>query len=183
MINIITIEGQRYAVDVGFGSNDPIFPVPLWDGFTGANVAGGHAVKIEHTSILDTTHKENLLWVLSVRFKDTKPWLPAYCFSDTVEFLPKDFEIMNFFVSRSPTSWFTYHVVCLRFIIDEETEEMIGEVTLFDDEISERKYGKSTDLMKIESEEDRIEALEKFIGVKLTTPEREGISGMVSMIS
>ena len=110
------------------------------------------------------------------------PYLPAYCFSE-LEFLPRDFETMNFFVSRSPKSWFTFHVVCLRFLLDETSEEMVGDMTLFGTDLRKRERGKSSEaLCEIGSEKERVAALERFMGVRLIEEEREGIRGMVTCL-
>jgi arylamine N-acetyltransferase len=183
MVIIVTIQSKRYLVDIGFGSIGPSFPVPLEDSYTSLTIAPAHSLLLKREHIPDNTSRnpEQLLWVYYLRFTDDMPWIPGYCFSE-VEFLPKDFETMNFFVSKSPSSWFTYTVVCLKFIMDEDTEDIIGDVTLFRNEIKERRYGKSRELVKIESEADRVGALEKYLGVTLTGPERDGINGMVTML-
>ena len=184
MVTIVTIAGKKYLVDVGFGSNGPTFPVPLEAGHQALNVEPSHSLLLQKEHIPDGTHRtdaEQKLWVYHLRYSDDAAWIPGYCFSE-VEFLPNDFETMNFFVSRSPSSWFTYSVVCLKFLLDEESGKMVGDITLFGNEIKERRYGKSEELHKIESEADRIEALEKYLGVVLSKPERDGIQGMVTSL-
>lgn len=184
MVTIVTVAQKKYLVDVGFGNNGPTFPVPLQDGYSALNVLPSHRMLLNRGHIPDNTHRtrpEQLLWIYHLRFTDDMPWLASYCFSET-EFLPADFETMNFFVSKSPSSWFTYSVICLKFLMDPETEEMVGDITLFGNEIKQRRYGESVELTKIETEDDRIEALQKHLGVSLTGPEREGIKGMVSML-
>lgn len=185
MINIVTIESKRYVVDVGFGSNSPTIPVPLESDFTSLNILPGHSMLLQRGHIPDNTHKSNpeqMLWIYNIRFTANSPYMPAYCFSD-VEFLPRDFETVNFFVSKSPKSWFTYYVVCLKYLLDEATEEIVGDITLFGNDLKERRHGKSRVLMEIASEEDRIEALEKYLGITLSQPEKDGIRGMVTQIT
>jgi arylamine N-acetyltransferase len=182
MVNIVTVDEKEYLVDVGFGSNSPTFPVPLEDGFTAVNIDPGHSMRLHRGHIPDNESKGNNnprqeLWMYEIRFTEQSPWLPAYCFGE-VEFLPRDFETMSFFVSKSPRSWFTFCVVALNYVMDPETERIVGDVTLFGSEIKKRRYGKSEVLMEIEGEEDRVLALEKYLGIKLTGKEREGIKGM-----
>ena len=184
MVTIVTIGGKKYLVDVGVGSHGPTFPVPLEDGFSTMNVKPSHEIRLKKDHIPDNTHKsapEQLMWVYSLRFSADSDWLPGYCFSE-IEFLPQDFETMNFFVSKSPKSWFTYYVVCLKFLIDEESEEIVGDITLFGREVNERRLGKGKMLATVTSEQERVDALEKYLGVRLTGPEKGGIQGMVSMI-
>lgn len=187
MVNIVTVQGKHYLVDVGFGSNSPTFPVPLEDGYSTLNIDPGHSMRLTRGHIPDNTSAKSSnpgqeLWIYDIRFTDDSPWLPAYCFSE-IEFLPRDFDTMNFFVSKSRTSWFTYFVVCLNYVMDPETERIVGDVTLFGNEIKKRRYGKSEQLMSIESEGDRVLALEKYLGVKLSEAERGGIKGLTTCLS
>lgn len=185
MVTIVTIGGKKYLVDVGVGSHGPVLPVPLEeDGFSTMNVKPSHEIRLRREHIPDNSHRTNpeqLLWVYSLRFSAESDWLPGYCFSE-VEFLPQDYETMNFFVSRSPKSWFTYHVVCLKFLMDEESEEIVGDITLFGRELNDRRMGKGNKIATVASEEERVEALEKYLGVKLSAAEKAGIHGMVTMI-
>lgn len=181
MVNIVTVGGKQYLVDVGFGSNSPTFPVPLEEGHTQVNIEPGHAMRLRRGHIPDDESKEQgrreqELWMYDIRFSDQGEWLPAYCFGE-VEFLPRDFEMMSFFVSRSPGSWFTSCVVALRYVMDENTEKIVGDVTLFGSEIKERRYGRSESLMEIKGEGDRVVALERYLGIRLTEEEVGGIRG------
>jgi arylamine N-acetyltransferase len=183
MVIIATIAGAKYLIDVGFGSNGPTAPVPLVYNYKRTKILPDNSEMLTREHIPDNTHKGNaqLLWVYKYRFSASSPWLPAYCFSE-IEFLPADFATMNFFVSRSPTSWFTYSVVCLKFLMDE-AEEIVGDVTLFGSDLRKREMGRpSVEVAKIESEEDRVSALETVLGVRLSQAEKEGIGGMVTAL-
>jgi arylamine N-acetyltransferase len=188
MVTIASIAGTKYLIDVGFGSNGPTAPVPLVQNHTRVKVLPENAEMLTRQHIPDNTHKGDaqLLWVYNFRFSNDSPWLPAYCFSE-VEFLPADFVTMNFFVSRSPASWFTYSVVCLKFLMREGSgpggEEMVGDLTLFGNELRKREMGKASEkVCEIESEEDRVSALQRYLGVKLSQPERDGIRGMMTSL-
>lgn len=184
MVNIVNIASKKYLVDVGIGSHSPVFPVPLEEaGFESINVKPSHEVCLRKEVIRDNTHHaiEQRMWVYSLRFDKDSQWTPGYCFSE-IEFLPQDFETMNFFVSKSQKSWFTYYVVCLKFLMDEQTEEIVGDVTLFGRELTERKNGVGKKIGTLNSEVERVEALEKYLGVKLSSTEKAGIEGMASMI-
>lgn len=183
MVNIVTIENQRYAVDCAFGNNGPTLPLPLLDGFTCRNTgddSGGSEMLLRHESISGSIPAQ-LLWVYYVRFNTSMPWIPAYCFGE-VEFLPNDFLVMNYYVSKSPDSWFTRILVCMKFLVDHNTDKIIGDITLRGNTIKERKYGQSKVLLGLNSEADRIAALHTYFGVELTGLEMEGINGMVSQI-
>lgn len=187
MANIVTIGSQRYVVDVGFGSNGPTLPIPLQDGFTCRTIgdsSGGTEILIQRRNIPGTTHQtaDQLLWIYNVRFDETKNWIPCYCFPE-LEFLPNDFEEMNFTVSHSPDSWFTHKIVCMRFIVDLASERVLGDLTLFGTLVRERKYGKTSVLQEIKSEADRVEALKKYFGINLSSSEIDGIKGLETMIA
>ena len=180
MALIVTIDQQHYLVDVGLGSNSPCFPIPLEDGFTSVNIAPHRSISLRRQHIPDNTTRgiQQELWVYSIRLNDEMDWMPAYCFSE-IEFLPSDFDTMNFFISKSPTGWFTYTVVALRYLMDDQ-ENIIGDIRLTNGTIKERKYGKSEDVYQIENEQDRIYCLETFLGIRLSGAERQGIRGMCS---
>ncbi|RFU28011.1 hypothetical protein B7463_g8317, partial [Scytalidium lignicola] len=186
ILNIVTVGRQRFFVDCGFGSNGPTLPVPLQDGFTCRNTgdsSGGTELCLQRKHIPGNTHNtaNQLLWIYNVRFDETGPWIPRYCFPE-LEFLPNDFFAMNFFVSNSPTSWFTHKIVCMKFIVDHDTGTVLGEIALFETVVKERRYGKSKTLMEIKSEENRVEALRKYFNIKLSLPEINGIKDVVTMI-
>lgn len=193
MVLIVTLGTQKYLVDVGFGNNCATFPIPLdWDvGYSAINIQPEFQMLLRREHIPDATHRiadENRLWVYSVRHSmdATSSWIPSYCFNSDVEFLPTDYETMNFFVSKHPKSWFTYSLVCSKFLMDEETEEIVGDITLFGSDVKERRNGVSKSLARggnvIVSEEERIGLLDELFGIKLAPEEQESITGMVTMI-
>ena len=103
-------------------------------------------------------------------------WIQCYAFSKN-EFLPADFEVMSWHVSTEPSSMFVNNVLCQKHIMSDDGERLIGDVTLFGKDIKERRYGVSERLMEIRTEDDRLEALEIFLGVKLSDVEKAGIIG------
>lgn len=103
------------------------------------------------------------------------------CFSE-VEFLPQDFGVMNFSVSRNPTSWFTQTFVCMKMLMSEDEKEIEGQCVMSGREVKRRLRGKSEVLEKLESEEDRVRALGKWFGMHFREDEVQGIRGMPSMI-
>jgi arylamine N-acetyltransferase len=188
MINIVTIAGQRYFADVGFGSSGPHHPIPLKESYSTRNV-GTQSLRLVRspppdllTSASASASVDQALWTYQYRHTDELDWLPAYCFGET-EFTPSDFAMMNWFMSTSRTSWFTYRVVCMKMVMSEEEEELIGDVTLIGGEVKRRIGGTSMTLAVLESEAQRVEALREHLGVKLSVEERSGIRGMVSELA
>ena len=176
MLNIVTIEGKRYYVDVGFGSSGPTHPMPLVQNEISTNV-GDQEMRLIQTCIPDLTNPSQKLWEYQHRNGADQPWLPTYCFMET-EFTPNDFMMMNYFTSTHRTSWFTNRIVCVKMIMEEG--EIIGDVTLFDRELKKRVKGKSEMLADCTSEEERVKALDEFLGVKLSLAEINGIQGMIT---
>lgn len=185
MITIVTISNQKYFVDVGFGSSGPHHPIPLTENYSARNVGTqslhlirGAPPDLLTTSNLASTSTNQHLWLYQYRHTDDSAWLPCYTFGET-EFTPSDFIMMNYFMSKSPTSWFTYMVVCMKMVMDEG-EELVGDVTLVGGEVKRRIGGTSEVLVVLESEEQRVEALREYLGVRLSAEERNGIARRVS---
>jgi len=113
--------------------------------------------------------------------KPGETWIPGYCFSE-VEFLPNDFEVMNFFVCHSPTSWFRWHVVALVFLWDEACKDIEGTMTIMGDEVKERRRGVSKLVKKLNNEDERVQALREYLGIELTDVQKRGILGTMSQL-
>jgi arylamine N-acetyltransferase len=181
MVNIVTISSQRYLVDTGFGSSGPHHPVPL---LPGAGVeepnVGDQCIKLSYESIEDCLDPNQKFWVYRYRHSSSSPWITGYCFSE-VEFLQVDFEVMNLGTSTTP-GIFTQNVICVKMLMGERQEDeeavLVGDITLFNSEVTRRVGGKSEVVQKLESETDRVEALKKWFGIKLSQEEIEGIRGM-----
>jgi len=187
MINIVTMEGRQFHVDVGFSSAGPTRPVELKHGNEWVNVVPEQSSRLVRKVIADTVSRrpDQEMWVYEIRFSEQADWIPGYCYTET-EFLPADFAVMSHFTSTSRTSFFTYHVVCLKMLMSEETDGeetcVVGDLTLSAGELKRRFRGKSEPLAKLASEADRIEALKTHFGIELSTPEQEGIVGMLTAL-
>ena len=80
----------------------------------------------------------------------------------------------SFFTSTSKMSWFIDRIICIKLFM--EKEQLVGEIKLFDDGISEL-------LETLNSEVERVEALRRFFGVRLSEAEVLGIRGMLTEIT
>lgn len=191
-VNIVTINNRKYFADVGFGSMGPTHLIPLQDGYTathaghGDDIASSLRLTCGHAGNNTSCTPEQELWIYSCKFSrsedESRPWIPCYSFSER-EFFPEDFNVMNHYTSTSRTSFFTRLVICQKFLMSEDESSIIGDITLNNAEIKERKFGKSHELKQIKTERDRIEALEQFMGVKLNGPEQAGIRGFPSALA
>ena len=183
MLNIVNIEGEKYLVDVGFGSGGPTHPLPLKDRQVSVNIAPNQEVRLRWDAIPENENPDAKLWIFERRDGQEKPWIPTYCFSDAVEFLPGDFEIMNHATSTRRTSFFTYKIICAKFVLSEDGEELVGTVVLFGSNLHRRKRGtKEVIKEQIESEKERVDLLEEHLGVSLSDSQRAGIRGMVTAL-
>lgn len=181
MVNIITLaNGERYLIDVGFGNNGPTCPLPLIDGRESQGIAPA-SMRIVREKIPATINPNDRLWIYQHRTSSAFDWEPMYCFTET-EFLPRDYEMMNFWTSQSRSSLFTYRIFCVRSIMDEGSHELLGTLILTGAEVKRRVGEKSEQLKVCKTEADRVEVLERMFGVRLTDEERSAIEGMVTQL-
>lgn len=177
MVNIVTLdEGERFMLDVGFGANGPIEPMLLDEAGVGLT---GHIkpaeTRLVFENIPDGTDPGQKLWQYHHRVDPQSEWLAMYCFAE-LEFWPQDYEIMNFWTSRSRKSWFTYRVVAVKMIL--EGGEVVGTLILGGGDVKRRVRGKTEHLRTCRTEEERVQALEELFGLRLTDEERRGIRGL-----
>lgn len=178
MIILVAIEGMKYLVDVGNGSTGSVSPLPLIHAEISQNI-GPQEKRLVYESIPDLTDSSQKFWIYQHRNATDLPWIPTYCFQET-EFLHNDYTVMNYYTSTNRASFFTFHVICTKLIMEDGV--IVGNVTLFNGEVKKRILGKTTVLAILTSEAERIEALEKYFGLRLSRAEREGIKGMVTEI-
>ena len=119
MVNLVTIGGKLYMVDLGFGSNGPTQPLPLEDGYVMASIEPS-SMRLIRDFIPDQTDRgeDQKLWIYQYRTSHSTGWRATYAFTDT-EFLPQDYEIANLFTSTSRKTFFTYRIVVVKYILDD----------------------------------------------------------------
>jgi arylamine N-acetyltransferase len=178
MINIVAVGEQKYLIDVGFGSNGPHRPIPLVHGFGSYNV-GEQSGRLLYGPINQQTHRGESLWQYEINRNGT--WIPAYCFTE-LEFLPEDFTIINYYMSQSRESWFTFYVVCVRMLLDEKGEAIVGDLTLFNNTLKRRIGATSEVLQCFASEEERVVALRKHFNIHISGADQASICHTVSEI-
>ncbi|GKZ31876.1 N-terminal acetyltransferase [Aspergillus brasiliensis] len=180
MILIVTISGNKYMVDVGFGRNTPTSPLLLQENTTAQLIAPSEMslIRAPLAEFMDQTQK---VWIYQARADPHSPWVPQYSFSE-IEFLFEDFSMMNFFTSKSRDMLFTQKLACTRLILDDHTSEPIGVYILAGREVKSVLRGKIDTLRELETEEDRVGALVDYFNVRLLPHEVEGIRGLPSQI-
>jgi arylamine N-acetyltransferase len=182
MVNIVTIQGKRYMVDVGFGTGQATHPLLLVDREPTMNVRPSQQVRLRWDAISQAENKDAKLWIFERQDKADGPWIPTYCFPDNVEYLPADYAVMSYFTSTSKTSFFTYKLIVAKFVLDEAGEEIIGTKVMFGNRAHKRILGEKEELGTFEKEEERVKALEQHFDLRLTESQQAGIRGMVSAI-
>ena len=185
MLHIVTLGTRRYYVDVAFGSSGPSAPISL-DEISASPVVNiiPQKRRLTRSPLPDSVRKtgtEQHLWIYEVQNEPGKagPWLPMYCFGD-LEFLLADFEVLNFYTSRTPRLFFTQKIVCEKHIFEDGVA--VGTLSLFERRFKRRERGQLTLVIDFKSEHERIEALQQHFGVILTADERMAISGYFSEI-
>lgn len=179
MVNIVTVNGTRYLVDVGFGFNGAPLPVPLEDGHEFVGIAPTRG-RLEYRNLTEEHSDPNQrVWVYSIQDNEGAPWKELYHFVET-EFLPGDFEVMNLRTMTAPQSFFVQSVMCICTVLDDEKEKAVGVLLLHRDYVKRQLGAESSIVEQLQSEEQRVRALERYFGIVLSPEERRGIRGLAS---
>ncbi|KAH6878481.1 hypothetical protein BKA58DRAFT_301761, partial [Alternaria rosae] len=178
MLNIVRFDGDWYVADVGMGAMGPNLPYPLRDGFETSSIAP-RLIRVQRRAIAESygTHS-NEMWCYDVCYNpsddDGKRCTPVYCFTET-EFLPQDYEIMSWFTSTHPRSFFTKYVTSTRMLIDDAGETIVGSITLFEAGIKQSIGLHRKIVQDCATEEERVVALKEIFDIDLAEDERKGI--------
>lgn len=99
------------------------------------------------------------------------------------EFKPADFEVMNYATSTRNTSFFTYKVICVKFLLDEEKENLVGALTLDGKTLKKRIQDQKEVLGEFVSEGERIAGLKEHFGITFTEKEQASIKGTITEVT
>lgn len=181
-INFLSIASQIYIVDVGFGGPGPTHPVPLTHGLVSAWGATRAEIRVMYHPPVHAF--VNGTWHYQHRPSGAGEWRTVYSFSMT-EFRAADYEVMSFAVSRTRNLFFTFQIVCMKMVYEED-EEGVGDVTgilfLVDGTLKRRRFEETEVVVECKSEEERVRVLEEYFGIVLSERERKGIKGSVTEI-
>ncbi|MBW5484914.1 arylamine N-acetyltransferase family protein [Streptomyces bambusae] len=100
---VVTVDGEPWLVDAGFGANGPTEPVPLRPGAEVTQGEWDFGVAEEDEGVL----------VLRTRRTGTEQWRDLYAFA-AQRLYPVDFVLMNHWSSTHPSSFFTGRLVAMR---------------------------------------------------------------------
>ncbi|QDS72466.1 hypothetical protein FKW77_009801 [Venturia effusa] len=190
VINLVTINGVKYLLDGGYGGNGPCRPVAVEHGKIVDHIKPAQ-MRLVHEAIPQHLDRSQKVWVCQHRYDENAEWNPIYCFVE-LEFLPEDLSVSNLAPGTSKTSFFTHKVVAARFTTESETSEgtgpgspgqqqlegeIDGSLTLSHDTLKWRRHGKKVVDVKLEDEQERVDALKKYFGITLSAEEKEAIQG------
>lgn len=179
MINLVTVDGRRHLVDVGFGSGGSMKPVPLTHGVEFDQIPPARG-RLEHTALPEHADPSQRVWLYTTRAGPGAAWERRKMFLD-VEFFPADYRVMNLSPMTQPQSFFVQNVVATRVVLDDdETGRPRGVVSLLGGIVRRKVNGGDEVLVECKTEAERIEALEKYFDIVLTDAERRGIKGLPS---
>lgn len=167
-------------IDVGFGPTGPTCPLLLKSGEVQSSITPGD-MRLIQRSISANTDGGQKPWVYEFRPTPDSEWVACYCFYET-EFLPGDFEVMNFYTSQHSNSIFTQGFICTRFLLNEAKDEVIGSLMVLKDIVKRNLHGNVEVLETLKSEEERVSILKTMFNIHLLPMEIRGISGMRSEI-
>lgn len=192
MLNIVTIDGQRYQVDVGFGKGGPPMPVPLPRKDDGGRhdfvrIPPSSMGRVEWRSIpRQHLHADQRVWVYSTREDgEEEGWKERYSFVDA-EFFPEDYEVLNFHTMTHPDSFFLNNVMAVRTLPEGEVDGEVvlpcrggcaarGTWVLFNDEIKRKVAGREEVVERLQSEEERLRGLDRYFGIKVSPEQAAAI--------
>ncbi|KAL7269140.1 hypothetical protein RUND412_008208 [Rhizina undulata] len=199
MVIIVTIEGQRYLVDVAYGTNSsgPISALPLTPN-SPVPATGSQLHRLLHKPLKQLSNRGLPQWIFQCQNTPQEPWLDEYAFSTEIEFFQEDYEVMSYAASTLPTSIFQQMVFCIRTILSSElttNEEFknagisrdgevraVGKVILKDREVRRRVGARTEKVDEFASEAERWEGLRKWFGIVLDEEEKRGIRGLKTEI-
>ncbi|KAF2474950.1 arylamine N-acetyltransferase 4 [Lindgomyces ingoldianus] len=182
IVNIVTLPcGAKYMLDVGFGGDGAINPVPLIPGHVVPNI-GQQDVRLIRDHIPQQVDKseKTKLWIYQYRNGNNKAWNSFYAFPE-VEFLEEDFKVMNWYTGNSPMSFQTYTILIVKFLRrlkdDSGEEEVYGKRMLVNGTVKENLGGSTKVVEECQTENERVQALRKWFGITLTEEEKRSIVG------
>lgn len=180
MVNMVTIGDTKYHVDVGFGSDGPVIPMPLDRSGTIQPHISPATARLQWRNIPGNTDPNQRLWVYEHRINDDAEWVIKYSYTE-LEFQPSDYNVMNYFTSTSHRTFFTRTIVVDIKLLDDNSEYK-GSLIVNGNTMKWRIHGVKEKEIEFQTEAERLNALEKYFGIKFGEAERDGISGLASQL-
>ncbi|KAJ4309749.1 hypothetical protein N0V84_011338 [Fusarium piperis] len=181
-------DGSKYHSDVAFGGDGATMPMPLIDGLVHENL-GTQQIRLVKDWIPRQVHRtdETKLWIYQYRNGVDKEWNSFYSFPG-IEFYALDWGVVNWWINTHPDSHQRRNVLTIKFLrrsIDggekyKGEQEIYGKRMLVNGVVKQNLGGKTEVITICETEEQRIDALDKYFNISFTDEEKSGIHGYVS---
>ncbi|KAF9769676.1 hypothetical protein IL306_012880 [Fusarium sp. DS 682] len=165
-------------------------PMPLIDGLIHDNL-GTQQIRLERDWISHQVHRteETKLWIYQYRNSQDKEWNSFYSFPGT-EFLALDWDVVNWWVNTHADSHQPRNVLTIKFLnrpVEHDASfegemKIYGKRMLVNGVVKENLGGKTQVITTCNTEQERVEAFEKYFQLFLTKEEKEGIRGYVTEI-
>jgi arylamine N-acetyltransferase len=178
MVNLVTIDYQKYLVDVAFGSNGPCRPAPLVSGLEFDNIKPACG-KLEYRRLPEHTDPRQRVWVFSTQDDKNAAWKEQYAFVE-LEFFPADFEVMNLMTMTAPQSFFVQTVVATKLLLNQRDGDPEGVLILHHNKVKRRIRGQTEIIATLTTEEERVKALKDHFLIELRPEEQRAIRGLPS---
>lgn len=176
MANIVVLDDQRFLVDVGYGVDGPSLPLPLRSGEVKLGLPS-QELKLEHKVLPQYQDANQRQWIYC-QHRGTDAWSEVYHFAEA-EFLLADFEILNHY-NMTQSLW-SRTVLAQNFLLDEDGCPAGTTMLLRNQLVVDNKGLRHT--YTFDTETQRIEALEKYLGIRFSPEEQKGISGSPSELT
>ncbi|KAF2832952.1 arylamine N-acetyltransferase 2 [Ophiobolus disseminans] len=184
LVNLTTLsDGTKWALDVGFGGDGPTAPIQLIHDRKQTNM-GSQEIRLWHDWIPAQLHRteETKLWVYQYRNGPEQVWNSFYAFSEA-EAIEADFHNLNWYTGSHPESFQTFTCIIVYFLrrvkegAEKGDQEIYGKRMLVNGAVKENLGGKTKVVEDCKTEEQRIQALQKWFGMSFTEEEKAGIRG------
>ncbi|KAH7083198.1 arylamine N-acetyltransferase 1 [Paraphoma chrysanthemicola] len=180
MVNFVTIGDSKFHVDVGFGAEGPVVPMPLDRAGTVQSHISPAKSRLQWRNIPGNNDPNQRLWVYEHRWNDDAEWNVRYSYSE-VEFMPSDYNVMSSYTSTSHKTFFTRTILVDKKVLDD-AGDLAGSLLMFGNVFKRRIHGEKEEEIELKTETERLEALEQHFGIKFGAAEREGIWGLASQL-
>ncbi|GAB7342376.1 hypothetical protein MBLNU457_g0593t1 [Dothideomycetes sp. NU457] len=173
--NIVTLDdGSKYSCDVGFGGDGPTAPLPLIHNTPQHNF-GTQEIRLIYDSFPDATAGP-LFWIYQYRNSSNSDWNTYYAFPE-MEFTEMDFAMMNYWTATSERSFQIVQVLIVAFDRGEDGKSVKGKYMLHNGKVKRNLGGKTELVVECSTEDERVQALQRYFGITLTEEQRKAIQG------
>ncbi|KAF3920794.1 hypothetical protein ABW20_dc0106644 [Dactylellina cionopaga] len=164
--------GKKYLAEVGFGRSNIVCPIELVNGAT-ADGIGDEKYKLSQVALPESRRRE-LQWLMQFRSDANSDWHDCYIFTED-EITERDVVVASYWTSTKEDS-FLKNICAVRVIL-EGRRRPIGRYTLWNRDVRQKLFTQVKELERLNSEEDRANALTKYWFIELSQEDRLAMRG------